>query len=86
MALKELIALLDSEIAALEQARAVLVGGSGAVARKAGPSPKTENTSAAESPITAKKKKKKRNLTPEGRARIGAAVKRYWAARKKTAK
>ena len=64
---KELITLSDSEIAALDQARAVLAGGSGPVARKAGRPPKTENRSAAET-------------------RIGAAVKRYWAAQKKAAK
>jgi len=31
-------------------------------------------------------KSKKRNLTPEGRARIAAAVKARWAAQKKAAK
>ena len=33
----------------------------------------------------AKKRKKKRNLTPEGRKRIAEAVKRRWAEQKKAA-
>ena len=42
-------------------------------------------TAAAPAPVAKPKKRKKRNLTPEGRARIAAAVKARWAREKKAA-
>jgi hypothetical protein len=71
----EILAQIDREIAQLQQAR-VLLGG------KAGKSGKV----ASATPIAkAGKRKKKRNLTPEGRKRIAEAVKRRWAEQKKAA-
>jgi hypothetical protein len=81
MALKEVIALIDAEIAALKEARALLATGSAVTVakRKAGRPPKIQ-------PDTAKapKRKKKRNLSPEGRARIAEAAKKRWAVAKKS--
>ena len=83
MALKEVIVLIDAEIAALKEARALFATGSAVTVakRKAGRPPKVQ-------PDTAKisKRKKKRNLSPEGRARIAEAAKRRWAAQKKAPK
>ena len=76
MEIKKILTELDIEIARLEQARALLTGET----VKRGPGrPKATSTPA---PI----KKKKRNLTPEGRARIAAAVKARWAKQKKAAR
>jgi len=59
-----IIAQLDAEIAALQQARSML---SGLVTQKA-----------------ATKRRKKHRISAEGRARIVAALKRRWAAKKKS--
>jgi len=69
----EILLQIDREIAQLQQAHALLTG-TGAV--------KTRKNAAV---ATTKKpaKKKKRNLTPEGRKRIAEAVKRRWAEQKK---
>jgi DeoR/GlpR family transcriptional regulator of sugar metabolism len=66
----EILAHIDREIAQLQQARAVLAGGSAAAPQKAAPD---------------KRAKKKRKLSPEGRKRIAEAVKRRWAEQKKAA-
>jgi hypothetical protein len=72
---KEIVAQIDEEIAQLQRARALLAG-------KAAPAPKK----AASAPAAKKTvKKKKRNLTPEGRKRIAEAVRRRWAEQKKAA-
>ena len=76
MAIKDLLAQIDAEIARLEQARSILTTGSEPQIRRGRPK-KTSNI-----PAIFKLAKKKRNLTPEGRARIAAAVKRRWAAQK----
>jgi hypothetical protein len=69
----EILSHIDHEIAQLQQARALLGGSATAkVKRVAGPAAK-------------KTRKKKRNLTPEGRRRIAEAVKRRWAEQKKAA-
>jgi len=68
----EILAQIDRDIAQLQQARALLIGGS-AAAKKSGPIP-----------VAKKSVKKKRNLSPEGRKRIAEAVKRRWAEQKKT--
>jgi hypothetical protein len=76
MGIKQIIEEVDAEIARLQQAKALLTG----EAVKRSPSgPKA--IAAAVAPA-----KKKRNLTPEGRARIAAAVKARWAKQKKAAK
>jgi hypothetical protein len=66
---------IDAEIARLKQVRTLLAGDTGT---KRGPGrPKAVVT--LERPV----KKKKHKLTPEGRARIAAAVKKRWERQKK---
>lgn len=73
MALLEILAEIDLEIAQLQRARALLTG-------------KSELSSAKSTNDTPKKsRKRKRKLTPEGRKRIAEAVKRRWARQKKAA-
>jgi hypothetical protein len=87
MAIKDVLALLDSEIAILKEARQLLVTDSTGSARprKAG-RPRNAVNALLTVITTTAKTKKKRNLSPEGRARIAEAVKRRWAAQKKAAK
>jgi hypothetical protein len=87
MAIKDVLALLDAEIATLKEARQLLKAEStgSAAPRKAGRPRKAEIALSTDATKTAKAKKK-RNLSPEGRARIAEAVKRRWAAHKKVAK
>jgi hypothetical protein len=66
MKLDSILAELDGEIARLQQARALL---SDAPAKRGPGRPPTSDAAP----------KKRRNLTPEGRARIAEAVKRRWA-------
>jgi hypothetical protein len=73
--MKEILALLDSEIASLKEARQLLKADAteSAVPRKAGRPRKAESALPTDVIKTAKTKKK-RNLSPEGRARIAEAV------------
>lgn len=75
MGVADILEQIDSEIAQLQQARALLAG--------------TPTASKKSGAHVAKRAvavgKKKRNLTPEGRKRIAEAVKRRWAEQKKTA-
>jgi hypothetical protein len=73
MKLESILAELDVEIARLQQARALLTD----VPAKRGPG---------RPPIDRTVTKTKRNLSPEGRARIAEAVKRRWTKAKKAAK
>ncbi len=79
MGLPEILAMIDREIAQLQKARAVLSGGVAPTAkRKAG---RPRKIAVAVITTAAKPaKKKKRNLSPEGRRRIAEAVKKRWAA------
>jgi hypothetical protein len=70
----ELLSLIDAEIANLRQARSILAGIS--------TSPANAEPSGSVARPTIAKRRKKRKLTPEGRARIADAVKRRWAAQK----
>jgi hypothetical protein len=70
----DILAAIDAEIASLQQARALIAGAS--VKRGPGRPPKTAVTPVA---------KKKRKMSPEGRARLVAAVKARWAKQKKAA-
>jgi hypothetical protein len=84
MAVSDILASIDREIAQLEKARAVLAGSTVPVAKKKVGRPRkaaVEAVSAAPKPAS----KKRRNLSPEGRRRIAEAVKRRWAAQKKAA-
>lgn len=80
MALKEILTQLDAEIARLQQARALLVGIGAPVRRRGRPKQQPAE------PVLSKPAKKKRNLSPEGRARIAEAAKRRWAKQKASAK
>ena len=81
MAISEILATIDQEIAQLQQARALLSGAEtdapkrGKVGR---PRKATTLASVKEAGV-----KKKRNLSPEGRKRIADAVKLRWAKQKK---
>lgn len=70
----EILVQIDREIVKLQQARNLLVEGTGRTSKKS-----------ASTPTAKKTRKKKRNLTPEGRKRIAEAVKRRWAEQKKAA-
>jgi len=72
MSIPDILSQIDSEIAQLQNARALI----GEFQTK----PKLGR------PVGSGKKKKKRNLTPEGRARIAEAVRRRWAKQKKATK
>ena len=82
MALTDILSSIDAEIATLKQARTLLAAGSAVTVakRKAGRPPKVTASSPIASPP-----KKKRVLSPEGRARIAAAANKRWAARKNAA-
>jgi hypothetical protein len=79
-----IIAEIDSQIAKLQQARALLSETSTARAGRPGPGrPKgSKNAAAAAAPATAPRKRK---LSPEGRKRIADAMKKRWAERRKQA-
>jgi hypothetical protein len=80
MQLSRILAEIDQEIARLEQARTLLAGESSPAVKK---TRKTKSAaSGSESPL---KRKKKRNLSPEGRKRIAEAVRRRWELQKKAA-
>ena len=74
----EIIAVLDQEIARLQQAR-TLLGGSEPTRRRGRPKGSTSTTPA----TTASNGKKKNTMTAEGRASIARAQKARWAAHKK---
>ncbi len=67
---------IDAEIARLQQVRTLLLGTTIPAKRGRG----ENQLFALSSP--SRSVKKKRNLTPEGRARIAAAVKKRWAKQK----
>ena len=88
MAISDILASIDHDIAQLQQARAFLTGIAAPAPRKTAGRPKKSvsapKKAASVAPAAAKpaKKKKKRNLSPEGRKRIAEAVKKRWAAQK----
>lgn len=68
----EIISAIDTEIAKLQQARAILTTMPGSSEVKRGPGrPKSSTTPP-----------KKRTMTAEGRAKIAEAQKKRWAAKK----
>ncbi len=73
MAVSNILAEIDREIAQLQQARALLSGTAAPKAKKSAAAPAAKKRG----------RKKKRNLSPEGRKRIAEAVKRRWALQKK---
>jgi hypothetical protein len=94
MSISEILATIDQEIAQLQQARALLSGGVVAAPKKKVGRPRKivaapKKAVVVAAPVAAKPaklaKKKKRNLSPEGRKRIAEAVKKRWAAQKAAA-
>jgi hypothetical protein len=93
MAISDILATIDQEIAQLQQARALLSGSPVTAPKKSVGRPR-KVVAAVIKPVKAvkpakaakpAKKKKKRNLSPEGRKRIADAVKKRWAAQKAAA-
>jgi hypothetical protein len=81
MQLSKILAEIDLEISRLEQARTLLAGESAPPTVK-----KTRKAKSVEATTEAPlKRKKKRNLSPEGRKRIAEAVRRRWELQKKAA-
>ena len=74
MGVTEILQQIDREIAQLQRARALLRGSAG------------NTKSASQKGVAMQRKKKKRNLTPEGRKRIAEAVKRRWERQRKAAR
>lgn len=89
MGVLEILATIDSEIATLQHARALLSGAAAPAAKKKAGRPKkvvAAPKKAAVASVAAKPaKKKKRHLSAEGRKRIAEAVKKRWAAQKAAA-
>jgi hypothetical protein len=83
MGLSDILASIDREIAQLQSARALLASASVPTAKKKRGRPKKVVGVVVPAPVKPAKKKK-RKLSPEGRKRIAEAVKRRWAAQKKT--
>lgn len=85
VAIASLISEIDAEIARLQHARTLLASGAVPAPKKRGRPAKAAGT--VPSAVVAAKpvKRKKRSLSPEGRARIAAAAKARWA-KQKTAK
>jgi hypothetical protein len=77
MAIAEIVAALDQEIARLKQVRELLAGGGAGSGRGA--------TSFHYGTNLAKPARKRRTLSAEARARISAAQKKRWAKQKKEA-
>ena len=84
MGLSDILTSIDREIAQLQNARALLTGASTPTAKR-GPGRPKKVVTVTLPPSAKPVKKKKRNLSPEGRKRIAEAVKRRWAAQKKAA-
>jgi hypothetical protein len=80
MDVSKILAEIDAKILSLQQARAAIVSLDGIETekpRRGRPKGSTNKKKAA---------KRKRNLSPEGRARIAEAMKKRWADRKKETK
>lgn len=79
MDVKNILAEIDAKIASLQQARAAILQIDGSAVKPKRGRPK----GSVNAPKKAKAKKRKRNLSPEGRKRIAEAMKRRWAERRK---
>lgn len=98
MALTDVIAQIDAEIAKLQQAKVLLGGSTPAVVAPAAPAPAVKKSGrgrpkgsknavkVVETKVAAKTATPvKRQLSPEGRKAIADAMKRRWAERRKAA-
>jgi hypothetical protein len=82
LAFKDIVAQIDAEIARPQQARTLLAATSVSVAFSNARRGRPKLNSVATVPSKPTKKRKRRNLSPEGRARIAEASKRRWAKHK----
>ena len=82
MEVTEIIAEIDAQIANLQKARELL-GGSGDTPKRGPGRPRGSKATAKAAAPSTGGKRKKRQLTPEGRKRIADAMKRRWAERRK---
>jgi hypothetical protein len=76
MSANDILSLIDTEITALQQARAVIAG---AIPKRKPGRPKSTTASTP-------KPKKKHKLSAEGRAKIAEGQRKRWAALKRAAK
>ncbi|CAN5664130.1 hypothetical protein BH10ACI4_BH10ACI4_27890 [soil metagenome] len=85
MEVASIIAQIDTQIAKLQQARALLAGTKATVSTGVGRGrPKgSKNVKAVVAATTTTKKTTARKLSPEGRKRIADAMKKRWAERRK---
>jgi len=83
MELNRIIAEIDSQIAKLQQARALLSSGNSAV--RVGPGRPKGSTNIAKAATPKKRTSKKRQLSAEGRKKIADAMKKRWAEKRKQA-
>ncbi|MGD0800217.1 MAG: hypothetical protein ABR906_02760 [Terracidiphilus sp.] len=87
MAISDILATIDQQIAQLQQAKAVLSGGIAPTAKKkAGRPKKVVALATTFAPVKVKPARKKRKLSAEGRKRIAEAAKKRWAAKRAAAK
>jgi hypothetical protein len=86
MSITSLISGIDAEISRLQEARALLAGTSSPIAKKRGRLARAVKVVKAAAKPAKAAKKAKHTLSAEGRARISAAAKARWAAKKKAAK
>jgi hypothetical protein len=88
MGVAEILVAIEQEIAQLQQARALLSGGSMPAAKKKPGRPKKVVTTAKKlaAPDAVKPAQKKRKLSPEGRKRIAEAATKRWAVKRAAAK
>jgi hypothetical protein len=78
--MENVIREIDAQIARLQQARAALTGMSSTSGRRGPGRPKaTVSVSASVAPAPKNGRRKRRGMSPEGRARIAAAQKARWA-------
>jgi len=81
-----IIAEIDGQIAKLQQARALLAGGTAAPRAGRGRPKGSKNAATAKEASASTTVTRKRKLSPEGRKRIADAMKKRWAERRKQSK
>jgi hypothetical protein len=85
LAMNDVIAQIDAEIARLQQAKALLGGAQAPKAGRGRPKGSKNVSHEATGETTKTPVKSKRKLSPEGRKAIADAMKRRWAERRKQA-
>jgi hypothetical protein len=77
--MENVIREIDAQIARLQQARAALTGMPSTSGRRGPGRPKATTVSVSASAAPKNGRRKRRGMSPEGRARIAAAQKARWA-------